>query len=82
MERGIKHSSDVVRGMARLVSDYDPDSEDDGDGSGLIKSRVRLVKKKRKLYIRLAGRIVEGVRKDPVKQGNHQACQLRDSGNE
>lgn len=65
--RGMKHSSEAVRDMASLLTD---EVDDDGGESGskkLKSSAVRKIKKKRKLYIRLAGRIVEGVRKDPVK---------------
>jgi hypothetical protein len=66
--RGLKHSSEAVRDMARLLSEDMDDDSDDGSGiKKLVSSAVRKIKKKRKLYIHLSGRIVEGVKKDPVK---------------
>jgi len=88
---GIKHKSEVVRSMARLVSDDDFDdstldneSADDNElASQSGKKRLRapkarkLKKKKRKLYVRLAGRVVSGVRKEAVK---HVTIRLANSG--
>jgi hypothetical protein len=53
--------------MARLLSDEVIEAEELSGKKKLRAPAVRKIKKKRKLYIRLAGRVVEGVRKDPVK---------------